>query len=373
MAAAPQQGGQNDNSMGILWVIAGIFAAGGVIWVTFKKQIISLFLKIKLVEINFLSYFTSSLDDTRSTILTTPPEKFSFHEVVLIGNQVGDFLRIPFVAIILCLAFLVYITNSTRVYKRIYSMRQMVELEQSNWPQITPIVKLDLVKTDIDKGPWAMAMTPVQFCKKNNLLEEHKRQMQEGMSRKEWNRIDVTLKRGLSNKVFALQLGPLWQGVNRLPPHTRALFAVFAARFNGDSKPAQDLLARMAASSATQLDFKGVDEILKKHEGTKGVQKKINAHAYVLTVMATMMEACREDGVQASADFLWLKPLDRRLWYVLNTVGRQTAFPEVAGVYAHWIAEKEIGRRLLVPMVEEATNALESVLKEIIYHPDEKD
>ena len=87
--------------------------------------------------------------------------------------------------------------------------------------------------------------------------------------------------------------------------------------------------------------------------------------------MASMLEEARQDGVQASADFLWLKPLDRRLWYTLNTVGRQTPFIEVAGIFAHWIAEKEAQRRLRVPMVEEATNAVELALKDVVYRPDE--
>ena len=56
---------------------------------------------------------------------------------------------------------------------------------------------------------------------------------------------------------------------------------------------------------------------------------------------------------------------------MLNTVGRQTPFVEVAGPFAHWVAEKEMGKRLLVPMVEEATNALELALKDIIYKQDE--
>lgn len=111
----------------------------------------------------------------------------------------------------------------------------------------------------------------------------------------------------------------------------------------------------------------------KKHENTKLVQQIVQSHAYLLTVMAEMLEGARTDGVQAAADFLWLKPVDRRLWYMLNTVGRQTPFVEVAGPFAHWVAEKEMGRRLLVPMVEEATNALEIALKEIIYKPDEKE
>lgn len=373
MAGAAPQGGQQDNSMGILWIIAAVFVGLGAVWLTFKQQLVSGYFKLKLIEINFLSYFTHNLDDVRTTILSGDPTKFSFQDVMAVGQAVGDYLRIPFVIVIFILAIVVYATNTTRVFKRIYSMRDMVELEKENWPQIVPVAGLDLVKTDIDKGPWAMAMSPVQFCKRHNLLEEHKPQIQEGMSRKERSRIEVTLKRGLANKTFILQLGPLWQGTNRLPPHIKALFAVFAARYNSDSKAAYDLLRQIAASSATKLDFTGADELCKKHENTKGIQKVVNSHAYVLTVMASMLEAAREDGVQASADFLWLKPIDRRLWYMLNTVGRQTPFSEVAGPFAHWLAEKEIGRRLLVPMVEEATNALELALKEIIYHPDEKE
>ena len=100
-------------------------------------------------------------------------------------------------------------------------------------------------------------------------------------------------------------------------------------------------------------------------------KKVVEGNAYVLTVMASMIMAARADGVQASADFLWLKPLDRRLWYVLNSMGRQTPYTEAAGVYAHWLAEKEAGRKLIIPMIEMATNALEIALKELIYHPDE--
>ena len=54
-------------------------------------------------------------------------------------------------------------------------------------------------------------------------------------------------------------------------------------------------------------------------------------------------------------------------------MGRQTPFVEVAGIFAHWVAEKEAGRKLIVPMVEEATNALEIALKEVVYNPDEED
>ncbi|EKE24676.1 MAG: IcmP [uncultured bacterium] len=164
----------------------------------------------------------------------------------------------------------------------------------------------------------------------------------------------------------------MWQGTQYLQPHIKGLFAAFAARLNADSVSAAKLIKQFNLSCRLKnIDMRHVDEILKKYENTKLVQRITQKHAYVYTVMASMLEGAREDGVQASADFLWLKPVDRRLWYVLNNVGRQTAFVEIAGAFAHWKAEKEAGIKLLTPMVEEATKALEIVLKEIVYKPDE--
>jgi len=372
MARAPGgQGDQSEGSSGILWIIAAILIFGALFWFTFKEKIIGFYFTVKLWEIDFISHFTPRLNDVRTYILKTPYQQFSFQDVIHVGNAVGDYVRIPVVLLIFILAFFIYFTNSTRLFKRIYSMKDLAELEKTNWPQITPVLGLNLEKKDIDKGPWAMALTPMQFCKRYKLLQEHKPTPREDMTRKEWNRIEVTLNRSQANKLFAIQLGPVWQGTNKLPMHAKALFAAFAARYHSDSKAAEKLFIQMSASSRGKIDYSGTEELLKKHEGHKRIQEIIHQHAYVFTVMASMLEAAREDGVQASAEFLWLKVVDRKLWYMLNTVGRQTPFVEIAGPYAHWIAEKQIGRRLLVPMVEEATNALEIALKEIIYKPDE--
>jgi intracellular multiplication protein IcmP len=368
--AAPQQGNQGDNSAGVLWTVAAIFAAGAGVWYGFKKYLVYYFFKLKLVEIGLLSHFTSNLDDVRYSISLLDINAVTLQDVLHVGQAVGYYLRIPCIIFICILAVVVFFSNSVRIYKRIYDMKALLVLEQKNWPQVSPVANLNLIKQDIDKGPWAMAMTPMQFCKRHNLLEEFRRQQQEGMARKDWSKVEVNLKRGQANKLFIMQLGPLWGGTDRLPPHVRALFAIFAGRHNSDPA-AVDMLKQLAVSSVTKLDFKGVDQLLKKHESTKLVQQVMHSHAYVLTVMASMLVLARMDGVQASADFLWLKPIDRRLWYTLNTVGRQTPFTEVAGVFAHWVAEKEMGKKLLIPMVEEATNALELALKEIIYKPEE--
>lgn len=379
MPAPAPQGGQNDNSAGMLWGVAALFAAIGVIWWVFKTQLVKFYLSIKLFEAQLLSYLadhfnvksgyydliTASVASAR-----TNAENVTFEQLMMYGNAVGTTLRWPFVIMCVILAIVVYFGSSTRVYKRAYGMKDLAKLEKTNWPQITPVVNMDLLKTDIDVGPWAMAMTPMQFCKRYRLLDEYRPQRVEGMARKDWDRIDVVLKRGEANKIFALQLGPAWRGTKNLPPHTRALFAIFAARINADSAAAAKIIDQLNRS-APQLDMTGVEALIMKHERTKEVQQITSSYAYVSTVMAAMLSAARSDGVQASADFLWLKPIDRKLWYTLNTVGRQTPFIEVAGIFAHWIAEREAGRKLTVPMIEEATNAVETALKEVVYKRDE--
>lgn len=374
MAGAPQQGQSSDNSAGMLWGIAALFAFAGGIWYVFRSAIVSAYLTLKLYEVNILNSLTGDRYQALAYSISSAIKNSSgleFHTLVKLGASVGDYIRYPFVILLVVLGIVVLLTNTTRVYKRIYSMKTLSELENANWPQISPVMGLDLLKENIDTGPWAMAMTPMQFCKRYRLLEEVRPQRTEGMRRSEWDRIEVVLKRGEINRLFIMQLGSLWRGVDKLPPYARALFAAFAARVNADPDGSK-LILQMAATCRSKINYNGTEALLKKHYNTKEIQKVVQSHAYMLTVMATMLERSREDGVQASADFLWLKPIDRRLWYTLNTVGRQTPFVEVGGIFAHWVAEKEAGKKLVVPMVEEATNAVELALKDIVYKRDEE-
>ena len=87
--------------------------------------------------------------------------------------------------------------------------------------------------------------------------------------------------------------------------------------------------------------------------------------------MSSLLHAARDDGVVPSAEFLWLKVKDRRLWYMLNSVGRQTPFAEVGGPFAHWRAEQEMGRSCRAPMIDEAIKALEIAVKEVKLSPKE--
>src|SRR5579883_2102202 len=163
MAGAPQQGNQSDNSAAMLWWVAAIFAAIGAIWYGFKDYIVIAYLSMKLYEVDMLTWLGThlnfnvfALQQVQSAILyaRTNPGHLKFNELVGIGTVVGDWLRFPLMLLMFVLAIWVYFANTTRVFRRNYSMHDFAKLEKGNWPQITPVVDLDLINTDIDSGPW---------------------------------------------------------------------------------------------------------------------------------------------------------------------------------------------------------------------------
>lgn len=371
---APKQGGggapQDDGGLGPLWITVGIFALCGFIWYMAHEQIVWFVLQIKFYEALFVSIFTTKLLSLVQLIPTVTPANLPLGDFVSIASIVGTYFTIPVAIVLVVLAMIIYVGNPIARYKKIYTMKRLFDTEKEDYPQIAPVANIDLVKEHVDKGPWAMAMTPLQFAKAYKLLQEVRLP---GTTTDGKPNIIVELRRPEAYQVFALQLGRFWPGYDKLNIHTKALFAVFAARANRDSEAAVALLKRIGASSSTgKLNFAGAEELFNKHKNSKIAQRAVERHAYTLTLLPSLLLAAREDGVLASADFLWLKLVDRKMWFTLNSVGRQTPPTEAAGVYAHWLAERQLARKISTPMVEEAVNALEGALKEVIYIPEEE-
>jgi intracellular multiplication protein IcmP len=377
MAQSGQQQGQQDNSMWPIWVVCAFFVFFAGLWYLEHTIIVRVVFAIKLFEISIIDLFTTKLIPLQQFMRQANPESINIKQLVAISRVVGSAMSIPIAVFFLLMAFILYRSNTKSRFRTIHSMSSLAEQEKLNWPYIVPVLGLDLVNESIDEGPWAMTTPPMRFAKQYKLLKEEKPIVDDAVLSRNVH-VKVTVKHGKAGRLFAKQLGKPWEDIWKLPPYIRALFAIFAAKAEGDRAPAVALLRQIAASAShypikvDQLDFKGADDLLRKHEKSKIVGKVLSQHAYMTTVMASMIEIARLDGVLASAEFLWLKPVDRTLWYVLNTVGRQTAPCEVAGIFAHWLAERRLGKAMLIPMVEEASFALESAISELIYIPDEK-
>ena len=286
------------------------------------------------------------------------PQHEKFADFSAMNHQVGVWMRYPTLVCLFAMGVIAYFKHGNVRFRQIYNMKTLRQAEVENWPQITPVVSLDLVKEDLDKGPWAMAMTPLDFGKKNNILLK-----QMILDKTVWSVDEKS-----AGRLFSMQLGRMWQGVNRLPIHGKALLLVFIACASKNRAEAKHFLAQIAASSASgKLNFHGVEEALAKYKNHKILKWVLKRHAYNNTVLATLLELARTDGVLASAEFLWLKPVDRRMWYMLNSVGRQTSVVEVSGVFSHWLAEKRMQRAIKTPMVKQAVSAYKSALADILY------
>ena len=369
---APGGGGgqQPDNSLGPLWIMLAICIVGGLIWYFLHAYLMLAFLQLKVIEMTIIGLFTSQLDGVKAYASTVSPASVTFVQAQYVATSVGKYISIPCVILMVLLAAVIYKSASATGYRRSYNMKELAKAQEDIWPQIKPVAPLNLIKTDIRKGPWAMSLTPMEFCKQKKLIiEEEVMPLEDELLRRK--RTIAKLNKGKANALFTLQLGRPWRGVEALPPHLQALFGVFAAKANGDRDTAYAVLAALSNAYNTEKNTITCENPLllcHKYQHVKAVKLVTSSHAYELTVMASMLELARYDGVLSSSDFLWLKPFDRKAWFVLNGIGRRTPVCEAAGIFAHWLAEKELGKKSVLPMVESATLALELALQEITYH-----
>ncbi|PIQ44131.1 MAG: phosphoesterase [Gammaproteobacteria bacterium CG12_big_fil_rev_8_21_14_0_65_46_12] len=353
--------------MAAMWISFLVFVMAVVIWFIFKREIVTAIFYIKSGELWLVGLVWPKAEVLRQQMLNTPIKGVDIAELVGLVTEVGTFYMIPVMILLVILGALLFNRGVGTRFKTVYTMKTLLAKEYKNWPQITPVVKEDLVSIDIDQGPWAMAKTPMEFAKTQGLLKIQRRALEEGMLRKD-AKLVATLVKPKANQLFVKQLGPLWRGTEALPMHVKALFAAFAARIAGDAEASHALLMQIAASAnGGKLNFSGVKALLAKHENNPLVETTVSHHAYVLTVMASILNIARASGVLASADFLWLKVIDRRLWYMLNAVGRQTPTVEVAGPFGHWCIEATLERPFKTPMIENATHALDEAIQSQIY------
>ncbi len=367
-----QQQGQSDQTTNFFWVIAlisGIFIllwwlapqlfVKPVFWLRYKELSAICILSRAFPLLSHLIHLPSAhkIILIQKYMTSVSLHKLSFMDFISVNTFVGDITRYFCIVVVIAIVTILFSFHGASHFRHIYSMKSLRKVAAENWPQIQPVINLDLVKTDIDKGPWAMAQTPFIFCQQHDLVFPIEKN-----HCKLWG-----LRKGPAFRVFSLQLGRLFTTVEALPIHVKALLVVFIARSRHERSVASKFLSQIAASAASgKLDFTGVDDQLALYKESNALRWAAARHAYVNTLMATMLEIARADGVLASAEFLWLKPVDRKLWYMLNSVGRQTAVTEVGGAFAHWLAEKKIGKPMKTPMIKSAVEALEDSLDSIL-------
>lgn len=380
MKGGGQQQNPPDQAFDLFLIVGFVSVAMLLSWYYFSEHIVRVIFAIRLIEgkallavLEFLDEVSDFVDPDMAAILQlksaihymthTAPIRVGINDLYTVSARFGEAFSLP--SVLVGVGGMVYVLFFHRYskFKQVYSMASLSRQEVVNWPQIACVVGKNLVKQDIHEGEWKMSEQPLWFARKHNLL------LHDVVNGKTVAKLD----REKAKTVLCTQMGPLWTGLEGLPPYVMALFAIFCAKAEGDGEGARTLIRQIAASASSgKLDFGGTRLLLFKHVRSKSVGKAVSPHAYLLTAMASMLELAREDGVLAMSEFLWLKPLDRPLWYMLSNVGRRTAFVEVSAPYAHWLVEKRLRRPLKIPQVDQAIDALDQALSEILINLDEQ-
>ncbi len=350
--------------------------------------------------------------------LASLPEKydtlsFAWQAYTSVSRWYAYGLGIPF------LLFLIYAgrrLSVTDVCRRTMTMRTLLQENKPFAPCIAPALNWPggILNEPLDSGPWMAARQPVQIAAIYGLLLTPANPPQpvpagELLGDDHLARCDspwlgrseegLMLDREKAYAVYAAQLATPWRGYEALPPYLKKLAGAWAL-FAADKKGmAQRMLDEMSLSFRAPVPASkaGLCRTFPFfHAGTKGHGYCIDSHMDKETEKAVqealedkgtrqavlrhgcwqdmallaLYEQARKRGILATAEFIWLKPVNRQLFYLCNNMGRRTAWPEIAGAWAHYTAEKTLAAMdpmadgIREPHVTEAVNALEMALYE---------
>ena len=346
MAKKNQAAGADKGDNNEILLVVGFIGVFFILWTAFHAKFAAMILAIKLLEAKPIAWFTRDLDEIIAWMRLINRQDVKIGDLWTVSSKVGHYYRFLFAPILLGIGFWLFRKSPTERFKRKFTDVTLPKVEADLYPWMRISTKMDFSGMDVEKGNWAMAKTERQF------VRMHKLRGANGQ---------LDLER--TEAVLVKQLGPMYLGHKAMKTHVKALFALLLVRMAKDFRQGDAYLMQLARSASDgKLDISGVDEIIAKHLENKRFKKLANRHAYETTLLMSMLEEAR--GGARGKDylppnwFLWLKGIDRRLWYALADVGRETPHAECAGVFGHWLAECALGKRLEMPFVKNAAEGL---------------
>ena len=313
------------------------------------------------------------------------PETLTWERMLGVLTYTGKWVRWPFAFLLVMLGAVAIFMGRIRGLVRRLNMESLLQNNAESFACLRPVVgrgKYLLSPESYDSGLWCIARSPVQFALEHGLLLDENatpftldQALRNGLADIElpaYGRSRLDEEKALA--VLLEQLGPVFAGFEAFPPGRRALAAAFLSYAGGEKKECVGILDAVA-SSYTETDGKAACSILensgfarrlakpwKRHQGVLTEKSLVRHASYELPWFMALLTRARQKGVLASSQFLWLRPLDRSLWYALNQCGGRAAWAEAFAAWAHYTAEEKAGRALHEPHVAPALVSLRGAL-----------
>lgn len=283
-------------------------------------------------------------------------------------------------------------THPKLKYAKAHNLKSFVNEQKSAtdgngrllYPHLRLFGSLNMIDEPLDHPVFGMSETSKQFIFKHRLVAGWK---MEGA-----NFCIPTIDREMATHVFREQLGKHWTSSVNLSPAEAMLVAIAMPRVaaTDSSLDEKDFKEALRASEDVvrfcwdqfkppaktkpkkgevkadplawlhpEIDLTMVRKVIDAYIGHPNVQLIIKSHAFNRSVIFALFTHARRLGVLQPAEMRWLRFFDRPLWYVLETIGRQAAFAEAAGVLSHYLYEAKAGVALVEPQLDKAVTGLE--------------
>lgn len=335
-----------------------------------------------------IQVFTPFFDEAQTAwtrIAEADPASLSWETMQKVLHYTGSWIRWPFALLLVLFGVAAIFMGRVGGLVRRFNMESLLRNNAESFPCLRPVVgrgKYLLSPESYDSGPWKIARTPAQFALENELLLDEQgkpfspeQALKNGLPSTElpaWGNARLDEKKALA--VLTEQLGKSFEGYEGFSPCRRALAVAFLAYANGDKKGCVNMLD-MVSSSYNEIDGNADCPVLTDTAFEKRLKKAWARHkdvlseknmashaAYELPWFMALLYRARQKGVLASSQFLWLRPMDRPLWYALNQCGGRAAWAEGFAAWAHYTAEEQEGKALTEPHVAPAVASLKEAL-----------
>jgi intracellular multiplication protein IcmP len=329
------------------------------VWFALGDRISSGTRWIRVAELWVIGLFTDKYEPLRLQLIALPYGQISLDQFLAMNIIVVGLMKYPIAAIIFVFCWRTYTgINNKNPFTRKFDLEGLTKEHALAFPVIRPATKFNPLKENHRKPgdpvparlpPFAEALSPEEWVSYSDIPLT-----------------DNLPDRDAARRAFLPQLGKRWQGVAALPPYAQALFAAFAMKGGGQRIESDEFLATLSTLWEPDRGLVLTAEVKEKIKAAIAdpkqgrVLEKIAAqHAFVTCSLLRCLQFAREQGgVLAPAQFLWLRAVDRTLWYPLNNLGRGAVHAEAAGAITHYRAERSANKPIPNPQLDPAVDGL---------------
>lgn len=142
---------------------------------------------------------------------------------------------------------------------------------------------------------------------------------------------------------------------DRMSDVGKVIFALFAAHAYGGSEGVKDYMKAVdqlnrscAGESSGRANLTVAQWIYTKYRTNEAARNLFAVHHWEYTYLVELLKQAKRQGKCGHTSIMWLKPMNRVLFYALNQVGRWVPHAESAAVFDHHAAEQLAAKNGLV-------------------------